>query len=161
MFEGGALVTDQELQQFYVSMLKREMSQRAVLFRELMARFGAQVLDTVEEITIEQARERLEKADLEQRDLDTIMEVLWDQMEGLAEFTVEERTPEFLRLRVTQCLFADEMRELSAADIGFAFYCSYDYGFCKGLNPDIKFTRTQTLMQGDRCCDHTYELKRR
>lgn len=154
-------MTDQEMQQFYVSILKREMSQRAVLFQNLMARFGDQVLNTVEETTIEQARERLEKADLEQRDLDTIMEVLWDQMEGLAEFTVEEKTPELLRLRVTKCLFADEMRELSAADIGFAFYCSYDYGFCQGLNPEIEFIRTKTLMQGDCCCDHTYELKRR
>lgn len=152
-------MTEQEMQQFYVSMLKREMSQRAVLFERLMARFGSQVLDTVKETTIEQARERLEKADLQKRDLDTVMEALWDQMGELAEFTVEERTPELLRFRVTRCLFADEMRELNAADVGFAFYCSYDYGFCQGLNPEIKFTRSQTLMQGDRCCDHTYELK--
>jgi predicted ArsR family transcriptional regulator len=152
-------MTEQEMQQFYVSMLKREMSQRAVLFERLMARFGNQVLDTVKETTIEQARERLEKADLQKRDLDTVVEALWDQMGEIAEFTVEERTPELLRFRVTRCLFADEMRALNAADIGFAFYCSYDYGFCQGLNPEIKFTRSQTLMQGDRCCDHTYELK--
>ncbi len=154
-------MTDQEMQQFYVSMLKREMNQRAVLFKKLMARFGDLVLDTVEETTIEQARERLQKAELQERDLDTVMKVLWDQMDGLAEFTVEERTPELLQLKVTKCLFADEMRTLGAADIGLAFYCSYDYGFCQGLNPEIKFTRTQTLMQGDRCCDHAYELKRR
>lgn len=152
-------MTDQEMQEFQIATLKREMNQRAILFKALMARFGDQVLDTVAEITIEQARARLQKADLEARNLDTVMEVLWDQMDGLAEFTVEERTPELLRLKVTQCLFADEMRALSAADIGLAFYCSYDYGFCQGLNPDIKFTRTQTLMQGDCCCDHTYELK--
>ena len=40
------------------------------------------------------------------------MELLWDQMGEGTEFTVEERTPEVLRLRVTRCMIADEMRQL-------------------------------------------------
>jgi len=50
------------------------------------------------------------------------------------------------------------MRRLHAADIGSAFYCAYDYGFCSGLNPHIVFSRTKTLMSGDDCCNHNYEL---
>ena len=152
-------MSDQETQSAYISKLKREMHQRAVLFRRLAAELGHRVLEIVDETTIEQTQELLQRAELPKRDLATIMEILWDQMGDTAEFTVEEKSPNLLRLRVTRCLFADEMRKLHAADIGLAFYCAYDYGFCQGLNPAIKFTRTKTLMQGDDCCDHTYELR--
>jgi hypothetical protein len=55
-------------------------------------------------------------------------------------------------------MWADEFRKHAAAEVGYSFYCCWDYGFCQGLNPHIKFTRTKTLMQGDDCCDHTYDL---
>lgn len=154
-------MSDLKMQQFYTTILKQEMNKRAILFRKLMEAYGDKVLDIVEENVIEQTVEKLQQAKLPERDLNTVMEILWNQMGDLAEFTVEESTPEFLRLKVTRCLFADEMRTLNAAGIGFAFYCSYDHGFCQGLNPDIRFTRTKTLMQGDDFCDHTYELKTR
>jgi len=140
-------------------LLKAQMAERAGLFRRLVARYGPSVLDLVSEFTVETTRNRLEAADLERRDLDTVMEILWDQMVEGTEFEVEERTDCVLRLRVTKCLFADEMRRLGAADIGDAFYCAYDFGFCEGLNPSIRFTRTKSLMCGDDCCNHTYELE--
>jgi hypothetical protein len=143
-----------------VKRLKAEMAERAGLFRKLVDRFGSGVLDAVSQHTIEQTQERLATADLERRDLDSVMELLWDQMVPGTEFVVEERSSEALRLRVTKCLFADEMRRLGAPDIGDAFYCSYDHGFCRGLNPAIRFTRTKTLMNGDECCNHTYELEK-
>lgn len=139
--------------------LKAEMAQRASLFRLLVDRLGSEVLDVVSQHTIEQTKARLEGADLERRDLDAVMELLWDQMVAGTEFEVEERTNTCLHLRVTRCLFADEMAKLNARDIGDAFYCAYDYGFCQGLNPAIEFTRTKTLMNGDDCCDHTYRLR--
>ena len=46
------------------------------------------------------------------------------------------------------------MRGLHAAELGFAYYCAYDYGFCQGLNPALQFSRTKTLMQGADSCDH-------
>jgi len=142
-----------------VERLKAEMAHRARLFRKLVDRYGSGVLEEVSRETSDAAQARLETADLDRRDLETVMEVLWDQMvEGTA-FDVVERGDERLRLRVTQCIFADEMRRLGAADIGDAFYCAYDHGFCRGLNPKIRFTRTKTLMAGDDCCDHTYELR--
>ena len=138
--------------------LKVQMAQRAALFRRLIDRFGGGVLDIVSQQTLEQARASLDQADLPRRDLNAVMELLWDQMVDETEFKVVERTKTILRLRVSKCLFADEMRRLGAADIGGAFYCAYDHGFCQGLNPAMRFTRTKTLMSGDECCDHTYEM---
>ena len=135
-----------------------EMAQRASLFRRLIERWGPQVLEVVAQHTIEGTRERLEKATLERRDLQAVMDLLWNVMVPGTVFMVEEQTDSLLRLRVTRCLFADEMRRLGAAEIGDAFYCAYDHGFCQGLNPDVTFTRTKTLMAGDECCNHTYML---
>lgn len=146
-------MTDQETQRFIA-----QMQQRAALFRKLVDKFGDDVLDIVAEHTIEQTRQRLASADLPRRDLDMVMELLWDNMGENADFVVESRTPNLLKLKVTRCIIADEMRRLGAADVGLAFYCAYDEGFCQGLNPQIKFTRSKTLMQGDDCCNHQYEL---
>jgi len=142
-----------------VEPLKAQMSDRAALFGKLRDRYGHGVLDVVARHTVESTKKKLEAADLERRDLGTVMEILWDRMVEGTEFDIIERTDEVLRLRASKCLFADEMRRLGAADIGSAFYCAYDDGFCQGLNPAIRFTRTKTLMGGDDCCDHTYELR--
>jgi L-2-amino-thiazoline-4-carboxylic acid hydrolase len=139
--------------------LKAEMAQRASLFRLLVDHFGPEVLEVVSRHTNEQVKSRLEDADLDRRDLDAVMELLWDQMIDGIEFEVLERTPEVLKLSVTKCLFADEMGKLNAPGIGDAFYCAYDFGFCQGLNPDIEFTRTKSLTNGNDCCNHTYRLK--
>jgi predicted ArsR family transcriptional regulator len=123
----------------------------------LTDRFGKEILDLVADHTSDQIKDKLTKADLPQRDLGMVMKLLWDQMGDGFEFQVEQRSPQRLQIKVTHCFIADEMRRLNAADIGSAFYCAYDYGFCIGLNPHIKFNRTKTLMNGDDCCNHTYE----
>ena len=119
--------------------LKAEMEQRTSLFGLLVDRFGPEVLDVVSHHTSEEVKARLENAGLEHRDLNAVMELLWDQMIDGIEFEVLERTPNMLKLSVSKCLFADEMAKLGATDIGDAFYCAYDFGFCQGLNPAIKY----------------------
>ena len=141
-----------------VDALKREMAERVTLFSRLIESYGPGVLDIVSRWTIESTRERLERANLGRRDLNAVMELLWDQMVEGTEFEVIARNDQVLQLRVTKCLFADEMRKLGTPEIGNSFYCAYDYGFCQGLNPHMRFRRTKTLMNGDDCCNHTYEL---
>ena len=136
--------------------LRSEMAQQVDLFQRLSERFGPDVLDVLAESVSERARGRLAAADLKQRDLHAVMDLLWNQMGGSAKFEVVEQTPERLELRVTQCVYAEEMRRLGAPETGLAAFCAYDEGFCQGLNPSIRFTRTKTLMAGDACCDHTY-----
>ncbi|RPI78727.1 MAG: hypothetical protein EHM45_05515 [Desulfobacteraceae bacterium] len=136
---------------------KAQMTERALLFRKLTDLFGQRIIDVVAQHTSDQIKEKMIKADLPKRDLNAVMELLWDQMGAEFNFQVEQRTPQRLQIKVTKCFIADEMRRLNAADIGLAFYCAYDYGFCSGLNPHIRFSRTKTLMSGDDCCNHTYE----
>lgn len=145
----------QEMEQFKVQMMER-----ASLFKKLTDRFGKEILTIVAEHTSNQIRDKLIQTDLETRNLDSVMELLWDRMGAGFEFQTVERNPQRLRIRVTRCFIAEEMRRLRATEIGLVFYCAYDYGFCSGLNPHIRFSRTKTLMNGDDCCNHAYELVR-
>jgi len=148
-----------ELEKLFVELQKREIEEKAGLFKALTQRYGPEVLRVVEHFVVEETKKKLERAEVARRDIEGVMENLWNHTKSTHEFQVEERTNESLRLRVTRCLYAEEMRKLHADDIGFAFYCSYDHGFYRGLNPRLRFKRTKTLMMGDDCCDHTYELK--
>lgn len=143
----------------YQQLQDQQMAQRASLFKKLIEHFGPEVLEVVKSHVIEQAAEQMKAVRLEKRDLGAVMHTLWEQIEpNTLRYVVEEASPTQLRMRVTYCRYAEKMREMGAADIGYAFYCAYDDGFCAGLNPDITFTRTKTLMEGDDHCDHTYEL---
>ncbi len=137
--------------------MRAEMRQRAGLFKKLVDEFGPRVLEVVQQQVIDGARTQFANMPLPKRDLNAVI-ALWESAGGDVEFTIEERTPEHLKFRATWCIWADEMRKQDAAEIGNAFYCCFDYGFCQGLNPAIRFTRTQTLMNGDDCCDHAYDL---
>jgi hypothetical protein len=138
--------------------LRAEMGQRAALFKTLVNEFGPRILDVAKQHLIDTVQAQFENMTLPQRDLDAVMKLLWDGVGDDLDFSVEAQTPKHLKLRVTHCMWADEMRKLNAAEIGYVFSCCWDQGFCAGLNPAIKFTRTKTLMQGDECCDHTYDL---
>jgi hypothetical protein len=151
---------EDRLQQMRIRFHRGLAEERAAVFKSLVTRYDPGVLNVVREHTIQDARQSLQKAALPKRDLNTVIEVLWKPSGGLLVFQVEQQTPESLKLRITQCLFADVMRTHDAADVGLAFYCAYDYGFCEGLNPKIRFTRTQTLMEGHAFCNHAYVLKR-
>ena len=74
-------------------------------------------------------------------------------MGGALEFKIVEMTPTSAGLDVTRCKYAEMYREHGLEDFGFLLSCGRDYALFEGFNPDIKFTRTKTIMQGGDCCD--------
>src|SRR5215475_3556252 len=50
--------------------------------------------------------------------------------------------------------------ELGEPELGFLLVCSQDFTFAEGLGPDIKLTRTQTIMQGASHCDFRYRRQK-
>lgn len=117
------------------------------------------MIDEVRDFVVEETRRRLAAAALKRRDLEAVLDLVWKPMGDEIEWRIEERTPGRLAIRVSRCLYAREMRRHDAAETGLAFYCAWDDGFCRGLNPGMAFSRTRTLMRGDDCCDHTYVLE--
>ena len=157
-----AAVTDEELgklrQELSVEFQTRQVADRVALFRRLVAAYGRSVIDDVEQFTIEHTRGQLAAAELEHRDLAGVTAYLWDHLGAGFEFRCVENTPNRLAYEVTGCFLAAEYARHDARELGAAFNCAWDHGFCQGLNPKIRFTRTKTLMAGDPVCNHAYEL---
>ena len=119
-------------------------------------------LEMVKRVSSEAAAERqrewartLPKTDFEtyvsigkQRKNRFVQHVLTDEV-------VEER-PDFLRTKITECLWAKIFREAGAEDLGYAAICHPDFAMARAFNPKIRLERPTTLMQGDECCDFRY-----
>jgi hypothetical protein len=156
--QGVKTAVDEALAQARKRRDAERTDEQAAYGKALVARFGPGVVDVIKETTITRARGWLQAEKVATRDLAAVKTLLWDKIGKPFEWQIIDRTPTSMKFKVTRCPLAERMRELDAAELGFAYNCAYDIGFCQGLNPAIKFTRTKTLMQGHDCCDHAYEL---
>ncbi len=73
------------------------------------------------------------------------------------DYRVIEQSQDAFAFDVTACRDADFYRELGEPDLGFLLVCSADFAMAEGFGPDIKFERTQTIMQGASHCDFRYK----
>ncbi|HMN72169.1 MAG TPA: L-2-amino-thiazoline-4-carboxylic acid hydrolase [Rhodoblastus sp.] len=76
---------------------------------------------------------------------------------GALEVNVREKGANVFAFDVTRCRYAEMYRAMGLAEIGPLLSCQRDGSFCEGYDPRIKFTRTQTIMQGASHCDFRYE----
>jgi len=71
-----------------------------------------------------------------------------------------ETTAEKMDFNVVRCRYSEMYKEMGLGDIGHLLSCNRDGDFCVGYNPDMKLTRTQTIMKGASHCDFRYRLKK-
>jgi hypothetical protein len=64
-----------------------------------------------------------------------------------------------LDFNVTRCRYAEFYKELGLADLGYLVHCNRDHAMIGGFNPDLKLTRTQTVMEGASHCDFRFTKK--
>lgn len=152
--------TERAVRQVRAEELKRRLESTAWILRPLIDKYGPEVLEVVRASSFEGTRRYFAGQQIEKRDLDAVRTLLWEPILRDDAYRIEllERTATTLKYRVTKCPHAEILRAIGAADIGLCISCAWDYAFCAGLNPKIEFTRTKTLMQGDDCCNHAYEL---
>ncbi|MCP5030130.1 MAG: L-2-amino-thiazoline-4-carboxylic acid hydrolase [Actinomycetia bacterium] len=77
---------------------------------------------------------------------------------GALEMEVVEQSPEVFKFNVTRCRYAEMYRDLGMPELGAHLSCDRDGTMVEGFNPDIEFTRTQTIMKGAAHCDFVYRL---
>ena len=77
---------------------------------------------------------------------------------GALDTEIVEQTDETLLFNVTRCSYAEMYRELGIPELGALLSCNRDGTMVEGFNPNITFTRTQTIMSGATHCDFRYEL---
>jgi predicted ArsR family transcriptional regulator len=70
------------------------------------------------------------------------------------------KEPEVHELNVTRCKFAEFFRGLGEPELGAVLLCECDLQLAEEVgNPEVQLTRTQTLMQGECCCDFRFRIK--
>ena len=74
---------------------------------------------------------------------------------------VLEASPEAFSYNVTRCRYAEMYRELGIPELGAILSCNRDAALIEGFNPEVRLTRTQTLMGGSSHCDFRYQLAHR
>lgn len=57
---------------------------------------------------------------------------------------------------VKRCAYAEFYKALGEPELGFLMICTADVATAEGFGPDIRLTRTQTIMQGADHCDFRY-----
>jgi len=77
---------------------------------------------------------------------------------GALEIEVVENTPTRYAFNVNRCKYAEMYRDLGDPELGATMSCNRDGTMVEGFNPEITFTRTQTIMNGASHCDFVYEL---
>jgi len=77
--------------------------------------------------------------------------------EDALDYRVREQSQDAFEIDVTGCRYAEFYKELGEPELGFLLVCSADFTMAEGFDPDIKLTRTQTIMQGASHCDFRYK----
>jgi hypothetical protein len=72
---------------------------------------------------------------------------------GALEIEVLEATPTKVAFNVKRCKYAEMYRKNGLEAFGHILSCARDFPLIEGFNPKIKFTRTQTIMEGAEFCD--------
>jgi L-2-amino-thiazoline-4-carboxylic acid hydrolase len=71
-------------------------------------------------------------------------------------YDIVEQSHDAFAFDVTRCRYAEFYKALGEPDLGFLLVCTADFATAQGFGPDIKLTRTQTIMQGATHCDFRY-----
>jgi hypothetical protein len=72
------------------------------------------------------------------------------------DFEVVEQSENACAIDVTRCRYAEFYQALGEPELGFLLVCASDFAIADGFDPDVEFTRTQTIMQGASHCDFRY-----
>lgn len=142
---------------------RREIEARIVapLLERLAATYGDGVYEVAGEVIVEVAREQ--GAAMAARMGDTSLPAFatglgaWSA-DGALESHVVELSDDVFAFDVHRCRYAEMYRSLGLAELGATLSCNRDASLVEGFNPNVRFTRTQTIMSGADHCDFRFEL---
>ena len=77
---------------------------------------------------------------------------------GALETEILQVTDTAYDFNVTRCRYAEMYRALGIPELGSVLSCGRDFALGEGFNPNLKLTRSQTIMEGAPCCDFRYRI---
>jgi len=150
-----------------IGVLKRREIEARILMPVLSAlgaEFGRErVFEVARQVIVEvartQGRELAER--IQGNSLTDFAAALEDWKKGDSyRLDVLERSEEKRSFNVTRCRYAEMYRALGIPEVGALLSCNRDFSLVEGFNPDVKLTRTQTVMEGASHCDFRFVLRK-
>src|SRR5262249_41786127 len=81
----------------------------------------------------------------------------WREDDALS-LNVIRQDDQALDFDVTRCRYAEMYRALGLEELGPLLSCNRDAAMIEGFNPQIRLTRTQTIMEGASHCDFRFRV---
>jgi hypothetical protein len=75
------------------------------------------------------------------------------------EMEVLEQSDQVFAFNITHCRYAEMYAELGIPELGALLSCNRDFALIEGFNPDVRLTRTQTIMEGADHCDFRFKFE--
>ena len=143
---------------------KNHLTEQLEIFKKLQERFGKDVIQVASSSRLSVHKKWMERLSKQKsgRPSEIFMHSAFSvtsSNENLLEYEVLEDSNEKFAVKITRCKYADFYTEKGAPEIGYAMNCALDFGETEAFSSDIVLKRSKTLMQGDRYCNHCYELK--
>lgn len=92
--------------------------------------------------------------------LETFISLLFDPLPAMG-WKIEacDEDGKYYR-KITYCPKSEMAKKQGAEDLMYLLACCTDHYSSTGFNPDIRFTRNTTLMEGGPCCDFCFYLEK-
>lgn len=87
------------------------------------------------------------------------LQYLWEKDNAL-DVRVIDNDDQHYNYDVTRCRYAEMYHEMGLGEIGHLLSCARDDKFIVGYAPNVELTRTTTIMEGSKCCDFRYHVKK-
>ena len=149
----------------YERYLHDRVAQLVGLMKKFMHKYGREeVLELVKEY-MDEENTRIIKTNFSGMKIENFgqFKQIFKQMlsmefyQNTSTYTIVEDSEEKLEYCFTECLWVDVMKQLGFdGENGFQCFCHVDYSMARAFHPNVKLTRSKTLMQGHECCNHSY-----
>ena len=143
--------------------MKRKMTVCADLAVELLSamekRFGPEVRKVVKEMAKNQEFPSNEDLKGPEEDLKEFCNTIDEVAIGSHMWEKVISEPDRVGYNFTRCMYAEIFGELGEPDLGWVI-CARDEPWAKSYNPKIQFKRTETLMEGNKVCNHIFYVEK-
>ncbi len=138
-------------------------SNLVVAVRAVQEKYGEEGMGVIRRAFIEDAKEtgRERAQSLKDNSLRAFCTMIEKACTGSHEWQKVEDSDDRQAYRFTRCMWAEAFKALGAGEMGYQLMCAGDAPMSSAFNPEIRFSRTKSLMKGDDCCNHVFYLKER
>lgn len=131
-----------------------------ILVREIGQKKAADVIGEAVSNAAIQAGKSFAAREPEQADIRSFvaLQPLWEKDNALNVKVIASDDDKY-HYDVTRCKYAEMYRDMGLGEIGHLLSCNRDAEFIVGYAPQVKLTRTTTIMQGAARCDFRYDAQ--